>query len=163
MVFFFMQTIVNPDKLYNLSLQILDIVTCTDVTGQHNFDKQPWQQLLSCIYKLRLLTVNDKFSAYKGATKEKKNASYHSCFCPIAPWWSSDATATKSRYTLGKCSCHARCISYILMIPHAESISREQFESLQKDVASLQRELNYWQNTTINILKNYLLENEGII
>ena len=26
----------------------------------------------------------------------------------------------------------------------------------------LQKELNYWQNTTINILKKYLLENEGI-
>lgn len=44
-----------------------------------------------------------------------------------------------------------------------ECISHEQFESLQKDVASLQKELNYWQNTTINILKKYLLENEGII
>jgi hypothetical protein len=46
---------------------------------------------------------------------------------------------------------------------HIESISREQFESLQKDVASLQRELNYWQNTTFSILKKYLLENEGIL
>ena len=43
-----------------------------------------------------------------------------------------------------------------------ECISHEQFESLQKDVALLQKELNYWQNTTINILKKYLLENEGI-
>jgi hypothetical protein len=46
---------------------------------------------------------------------------------------------------------------------YTESISREQFESLQKDIASLQKELNYWQNTTISILKKYLLENEGIL
>jgi hypothetical protein len=47
------------------------------------------------------------------------------------------------------------------VISNVDNISREQFESLQKDVASLQRELNYWQNTTISILKKYLLENEG--
>ena len=33
-------------------------------------------------------------------------------------------------------------------------VSREEFESLQ-------RELNYWQNTTINILKKYLIDKEG--
>ena len=33
-------------------------------------------------------------------------------------------------------------------------VSREEFESLQK-------ELNYWQNTTITILKKYLTDNEG--
>lgn len=49
------------------------------------------------------------------------------------------------------------------MISNVENISHEQFESLQKDVVSLQRELNYWQNTTINILKKYLLENEGTL
>ena len=50
---------------------------------------------------------------------------------------------------------------YLTVCDGVENISREQFESLQKDVASLQKELNYWQNTTINILKKYLLENEG--
>ena len=33
-------------------------------------------------------------------------------------------------------------------------VSREEFESLQ-------RELNYWQNTTIDILKKYLLDLDG--
>ena len=33
-------------------------------------------------------------------------------------------------------------------------VSREEFESLQK-------ELNYWQNTTITILKKYLIDNES--
>ena len=33
-------------------------------------------------------------------------------------------------------------------------VSRDEFESLQK-------ELNYWQNTTITILKKYLTDNEG--
>ena len=32
-------------------------------------------------------------------------------------------------------------------------VSREEFDSLQK-------ELNYWQNTTVNILKKYLIDNE---
>ena len=45
---------------------------------------------------------------------------------------------------------------------HVESANSEQIKSLQERVASLERELNYWQNTTINILKKYLLENEGI-
>ena len=33
-------------------------------------------------------------------------------------------------------------------------VSREEFDTLQK-------ELNYWQNTTINLLKKYLIDNEG--
>lgn len=33
-------------------------------------------------------------------------------------------------------------------------VSREEFDTLQK-------ELHYWQNTTINILKKYLIDNEG--
>ena len=37
-------------------------------------------------------------------------------------------------------------------------VSREEFES---QINSLQRELYYWQNTTINILKKYLVDNEG--
>ena len=32
-------------------------------------------------------------------------------------------------------------------------VNREEFDSLQK-------ELNYWQNTTINILKKYLIDTE---
>ena len=57
------------------------------------------------------------------------------------------------------------CITgYVIPIPKyselytyfIESISREQFESLQKEVNLLQKELNYWQNTTINILKENL-------
>ena len=44
---------------------------------------------------------------------------------------------------------------------HVERTNNEQIKSLQERVASLERELNYWQNTTINILKKYLLENEG--
>ena len=35
-----------------------------------------------------------------------------------------------------------------------DCVSREEFESLQK-------ELHYWQNTTITILKIYLIDNEG--
>ena len=42
-----------------------------------------------------------------------------------------------------------------------ESANIEQIKSLQERVASLERELNYWQNTTIDILKKYLLENDG--
>ena len=42
-----------------------------------------------------------------------------------------------------------------------ESANIEQIKSLQERVASLERELNYWQNTTIDILKKYLLENNG--
>ena len=45
---------------------------------------------------------------------------------------------------------------------HVESTNNEQIKSLKERVASLERELNYWQNTTINILKQYLLENEGV-
>lgn len=63
---------------------------------------------------------------------------------------------------LCKCLCHG-IMSYILVILYVESINRERIESLQKEVASLKKELNYWQNTTINILKKYLLENDGII
>ena len=37
---------------------------------------------------------------------------------------------------------------------HDYGVSREEFESLQK-------ELNYWQNITITILKKYLIDNEG--
>ena len=33
-------------------------------------------------------------------------------------------------------------------------VSREEFDILQK-------ELYYWQNTTINLLKKYLIDNEG--
>ena len=42
------------------------------------------------------------------------------------------------------------------MIPEESKncVSREEFESLQQ-------ELNYWQNTTINILKKYLFDREG--
>ena len=43
-----------------------------------------------------------------------------------------------------------------------DNIIHEQFESLQKEVTLLRSELNDWQNTTINILKKYLLENDGI-
>ncbi len=35
-------------------------------------------------------------------------------------------------------------------------VSREEFDTLQK-------ELYYWQNTTINLLKKYLIDNEGIL
>ena len=49
------------------------------------------------------------------------------------------------------------------MILQVESTNDERIESLQKKVASLEKELNYWQNTTINILKKYLLENEGML
>ena len=35
-----------------------------------------------------------------------------------------------------------------------DCVSRNEFESFQK-------ELNYWQNTTITILKKYLIDNEG--
>ena len=42
-----------------------------------------------------------------------------------------------------------------------ESANIEQIKSLQERVALLERELNYWQNTTIDILKKYLLENDG--
>ena len=44
---------------------------------------------------------------------------------------------------------------------HVESTNNEQIKSLQERVASLEWELNYWQNTTIDILKKYLLENNG--
>ena len=37
---------------------------------------------------------------------------------------------------------------------HDCCVSRNEFESLQK-------ELNYWQNITITILKKYLVDNEG--
>ena len=33
-------------------------------------------------------------------------------------------------------------------------VSMEEFDTLQM-------ELNYWQNTTINLLKKYLIDNEG--
>lgn len=35
-------------------------------------------------------------------------------------------------------------------------VSREEFESQQK-------ELKYWLNTTVTILKKYLIDNEGIV
>ena len=53
---------------------------------------------------------------------------------------------------------HATCSAGILLCNTEESkscVSREEFESLQQ-------ELNYWQNTTINILKKYLIDNEGM-
>ena len=42
---------------------------------------------------------------------------------------------------------------YIFAEMH-DCVSREEFESLQK-------ELNYWQNITITILKKYLIDNES--
>ena len=46
-----------------------------------------------------------------------------------------------------------------------EYISREEFESKfaaqQREIESLQKQLNYWQNTTINILMNYPIDGEG--
>ena len=63
----------------------------------------------------------------------------------------------------GKCSYLWNNELHLWYYVYTESTNDEQIESLQKRVASLERELNYWQNTTINILKKYLLENEGII
>ena len=46
-----------------------------------------------------------------------------------------------------------------------ENISREEFESKfqsqQKEIESLQAQLNYWQNTTIKILMKYPINGEG--
>ena len=46
-----------------------------------------------------------------------------------------------------------------------EYISREEFESKfaaqQREIESLQKQLNYWQNTTINILMKYPIDGEG--
>ena len=55
---------------------------------------------------------------------------------------------------------HTTCSAGILLCNTEEfqsksCVSREEFESLQQ-------ELNYWQNTTINILKKYLIDNEGM-
>ena len=37
-------------------------------------------------------------------------------------------------------------------------VSREEFESTKEDMERMRKELRSWQNTTINILKKYLLD-----
>ena len=49
---------------------------------------------------------------------------------------------------------HKSSIVLTLTAELCDCVSREEFESLQ-------RELNYWQNTTITILKKYLIDFES--
>ena len=51
-------------------------------------------------------------------------------------------------------ACSSLLIAHINTEEVSNCVSREEFDSLQK-------ELNYWQNTTISILKKYLIDNEG--
>ena len=48
----------------------------------------------------------------------------------------------------------AICTIFYYLHAEEDCVSREEFESLQK-------ELNYWQNTTINILQKYLIDNDS--
>ena len=45
-------------------------------------------------------------------------------------------------------------INFVSIDGAKNCVSREEFDTLQ-------RELHYWQNTTINILKKYLIDNQG--
>ena len=53
----------------------------------------------------------------------------------------------------------------IWSVDKQDYISREEFESKfqsqQREIESLQKQLNYWQNTTINILTKYPINGEG--
>ena len=52
-----------------------------------------------------------------------------------------------------------------ISIDKQDCISCEEFElkleSQQKEIEALQKQLNYWQNTTINILSKYPIDGEG--
>ena len=60
------------------------------------------------------------------------------------------------KWLVYKSICIHTHIHYIHIEESKSCVSREEFESLEK-------ELNYWQNTTINILKKYLIDNEGML
>ena len=64
--------------------------------------------------------------------------------------------------------------SWLLMLRHISlyidkqgCISCEEFESKlqsqQREIESLQNQLNYWQNTTINILEKYPMDGEQVL
>ena len=41
---------------------------------------------------------------------------------------------------------------------YGQCVNREEFEHVRAETETVKRELNSWQNTTISILKTYLLD-----